>query len=222
MKVEYIYHSGFTVETDNYFLVFDYYKGDIELEDKKTIIFCTHNHPDHYNSEIFKWLEKNNKILYVMSSDIETKPSVRTYILDPYEDLKLHDIEINTFGSTDKGVSFLIKVEGKTIFFAGDLNWWHWNDDSKEEQEDMEKAFKNEIEKIKGRDIDIAFFPVDPRLKENYYLGGEYFINEIKPKVFIPMHFGDNFETTKKFVHKMSNTDTKVVEISSRNQVFEI
>ncbi len=27
VKVEYIFHSGFTVETKDHFLVFDYYKG---------------------------------------------------------------------------------------------------------------------------------------------------------------------------------------------------
>jgi L-ascorbate metabolism protein UlaG (beta-lactamase superfamily) len=48
MKIEYIFHSGFTVETDNYFLVFDYYKGKINLrEDKRTVVFSSHNHGDH-------------------------------------------------------------------------------------------------------------------------------------------------------------------------------
>ncbi|WFA08251.1 MBL fold metallo-hydrolase [Tissierella sp. Yu-01] len=222
MKVEYIFHSGFTVETDNYFLVFDYYKGDIELKDKKTLVFCSHAHHDHFNPEIFNWMDKNKNLLYVMSSDIDTKPSIHTYILDPYEDLKLHDIEINTFGSTDQGVSYLIKVEGKTIFFAGDLNWWYWNDDSDKEKFEMEKAFKDEIEKIKGHNIDLSFFPVDPRLEENYYLGGEYFINEIRPKVFIPMHFGDNFDVTREFIHKMKGISTIIVEITTKNQMFNI
>lgn len=28
--------------------------------------------------------------------------------------------------STDEGVAFLVTAEGRTVFHAGDLNWWHW------------------------------------------------------------------------------------------------
>lgn len=222
MKIEYIYHSGFTIETDNYFLVFDYYKGDLDLTNKKTIIFSTHGHQDHFNKKILNWLNDYPHTLYVLSSDIISSPSNNIYILDPYEELKLHDVEIKSFGSTDLGLSLLIKVEGKNIFFAGDLNWWYWDEDSEDEKKKMEYAFKGEIEKLIGYDIDIAFFPVDPRLEENYYLGGEYFIKKLTPKNLFPMHFGDNYEITTKFVHKLEDTSTNIVEINKRNQVFEI
>lgn len=141
--------------------------------------------------------------------------------MNPYESLNIHDITINSFGSTDLGLSFLVKVDGKTIFFAGDLNWWHWDDDSEDEKLRMEKAFKNEISKVKGDSIDIAFFPVDPRLKENFYIGGEYFIKELSPKVFIPMHFGDNFDTTTNFRQKVNCSSSKTIEIYKRNQIIE-
>lgn len=52
VKVEYIFHSGFTVETRNHFLIFDYYHGDLKLKDKKTYIFSTHSHYDHFNPDI--------------------------------------------------------------------------------------------------------------------------------------------------------------------------
>lgn len=222
MKIEYIYHSGFTVETDNYFLVFDYYKGDIELKGKKTIVFSTHGHPDHFNPKVFKWLENNPHILYVLSSDINAEPSKHTYIMDPYESLKLFAIDIDSFGSTDLGLSFLVKVENKTIFYAGDLNWWYWDEDSDEEKLSMEKAFKSEITRIKENNIDVVFFPVDPRLDDNYFLGGKYFIDELKPKAFVPMHFGDKYEITTDFIHKMNSKTTRIVEITKKNELFEL
>ena len=222
MKIEYIYHSGFTVETENHFLVFDYYKGDIKLKDKSTYVFCTHDHSDHFNPEIFNWARDKNDILYILSSDIKDVPDVKANFIDPYEELKINDIHIKTFGSTDKGVSFLIKVDGNSIFFSGDLNWWHWKNDTYEEKNQEEKDFKNEIEKIKGNDIDLAFFPVDPRLEEYYYLGGEHFIKEIQPKMFVPIHFGDKFEITKEFVHKMKDSSTDIVEITMKNQIINI
>ena len=222
MKIEYIYHSGFSLETENYFLVFDYYRGEIELKDKPTYVFCTHDHPDHFNPEIFNWAKGKSNILYILSSDIENTPPVKATFIDPYEEFIINDLHIKTFGSTDKGVSFLIQVDKKNIFFAGDLNWWHWKDNTDAEKYQEEKDFKAEINKIKGNNIDLAFFPVDPRLEEYYYLGGDYFINEIQPKVFIPIHFGDNYEITKKFINKMKDASTYIVEITSENQIIDL
>lgn len=222
MKVEYIFHSGFTIETENYFLVFDYYKGNINIKNKKTIVFSTHGHADHFNPAIFKWAEDNPHILYVLSSDIKVEPSRNIYIMDPYESLKLHDIDIKSFGSTDLGLSFLINIDDKNIFFGGDLNWWYWEEDTKSEKLEMERAFKNEIEKLKGNTIDLAFFPVDPRLEANYYLGGKYLIDQLHPNVFVPMHFGENYDITHKFINKIAIEGTRIVEITKRNEIFEV
>lgn len=222
MKVEYIYHSGFTVETENYFLVFDYYKGDIHLKDKKTIVFITHSHNDHYNPIIHKWKEENPEISYVLSSDIGVEKSNKVHIMSPYEELNIDDVEVKSFGSTDLGLSLLITVEGKNIFFSGDLNWWHWNDDTLETQLKEERDFKNEIDKITGNIIDIAFFPVDPRLGDGFYLGGEYILKELRPKVFFPMHFGDKYEIIPKFINRIDDSNVNIVEIRKKNEVFEI
>lgn len=222
MKIEYIYHSGFCIETENYFLVFDYYKGNIKLNDKKTIVFSSHGHADHYNPDVFQWSKKHSDISYVLSSDINIESSHNTFIMKPYESLNIFNITIKSFGSTDLGLSFLVKVEDKTIFFAGDLNWWYWNDDSEDEKRLMEKSFKEEISKIKSEIIDIAFFPVDPRLEESFYIGGEYFIKKLSPKLFIPMHFGDNFDTTKYFKQKVNSSSSQIIEIYKRNQIIEI
>lgn len=224
MKIEYIYHSGFSVETKNYFLIFDYYKGNINLNNKQTIVFSSHGHVDHFNPTILQWPNEHPNISYVLSSDIKVESSPNTYIMNPYESLNIDDVYIESFGSTDLGLSFLINVDDKTIFFAGDLNWWYWNDDSDDEKMLMEKAFKEEISKIKSKcnSIDVAFFPVDPRLKENFHLGGEYFIKELKPKVFIPMHFGDNFNATTSFKQKVNSSSSQIIEIYKRNQIIEI
>lgn len=223
MKIEYIFHSGFTVETDNYFLVFDYYKGKINLrEDKRTVVFSSHNHGDHFNAEILTWEEKNPDIIYILSSDIDVEPKPNIRIMEPYESLKVYDVSVHSFGSTDRGLSFLVNVDGKSLFFAGDLNWWLWPNDTEEEKEMMEMDFKKEIEQIKGNNVDIAFFPVDPRLRENYSLGGKYFIEQIKPKYFIPIHFWNKFSTTKDFARDINDPNTTILEIHRENQVIEI
>jgi L-ascorbate metabolism protein UlaG (beta-lactamase superfamily) len=222
ITVEYIFHSGFSFETENYFFVFDYYKGDIELPDKPVIVFVSHGHPDHFNEEIFKWTLFHKDITYILSDDITANASDTIRIIGPYEQIDYLDLKIKTFGSTDLGVSFLIQTDGLNIFFAGDLNWWHWKNDPDEENIQMEKDFKYEIEKIINEKVDIAFFPVDPRQEDYYYLGGEYFINKLKPKYFFPMHFGDNYDVIDDFIAKMKDSDTKVVKISKKNEKFTI
>ncbi|KPU45686.1 beta-lactamase superfamily domain protein [Oxobacter pfennigii] len=235
IKIYYLYNSGFTVETENCFLIFDYFKdsvlkgeksisngaiGEDDLRiDKKIFVFSSHSHADHFNKVILKWQNIRPDITYILSSDIKlgyAKENIK--YLSPYEEINLGDIIIKAYGSTDIGVSFYILADGVSIFHSGDLNWWYWWDDTPEEIEKAEKAFKEEIEKIKGNKIDIAFFPVDPRLEHNYSKGGEYFIKEITPSYFIPMHFGVTYEITEKFAHLMKDSPVKVLKLSRRGQ----
>ena len=236
-KINYLYNSGFTVETENYLLIFDYYKdstdngyksisnGAVGEEDlktqKKVIVFSSHSHFDHFNPIILKWKQIRPDIHYILSSDINIDKNDRNnYInmLSVYEDLHIDNLYVKAFSSNDIGISFLVKVDNITIFHSGDLNWWHWWDENEEFNSKMEKSFKSEIEKIKSNSIDIAFFPVDSRLKEYYFIGGEYFIKKINPNLFIPMHFREDFNVTKKFKEKIKAANTKIVDISKRGE----
>ncbi len=223
VSIDYLYNSGFTVQTKNNFLVFDYYKGTVNLGSGNTYVFSSHGHPDHFNKEIFKWNDDERAIKYLLSSDIKYKDGGKEIIfLSPDQEINVDHINIKTLGSTDLGVSFLIHADGLSIFHAGDLNWWYWPDDTAEEIEVMERMFKEEISKLKGQHIDIAFFPVDPRLEHNYALGGEYFIKEISPIFFIPMHFGEKYEVTKSFMEKVKDCKSKVIEISNMGQTIKL
>lgn len=236
-KINYLYNSGFTVETENYLLIFDYYKDSTDSGDKsisngavgeedlktqkKVIVFSSHSHFDHFNPIILKWKQIRPDINYILSSDINIDKNDRNnYInmLSVYEDLHIDNLYVKAFSSNDIGISFLVKVDNITIFHSGDLNWWHWWDENEEFNSKMEKSFKSEIEKIKSNSIDIAFFPVDSRLKEYYFIGGEYFIKKINPNLFIPMHFREDFNITRKFKEKIKAVNTKIVDISKRGE----
>jgi L-ascorbate metabolism protein UlaG (beta-lactamase superfamily) len=218
VNITYLYNSGFKVETKNHVLIFDYWQGNIGENDlrtnKKVIVLSSHSHGDHFNDVILSWMEINPDIKYILSSDIEVDVNnCNINKLSAYEELTVGEVYIKAYGSTDIGVSFLVKVDGINIFHAGDLNWWHWKGDPEDENERAEHWFIEEVLKLKGEKIDIAFFPVDPRLEENYDLGAEYFIYEIKPKLFVPMHFRENHGVTKKFSDKNREADTTVLEI---------
>ncbi len=222
--VEYIHHSCFTVEIGEKFLVFDYYKGDIELKGKDIYVFASHSHEDHFNPKILDWMKDYKRINYILSKDIDVKDEENIFLMGAYKEKILDGMEIKTFGSTDQGVSFLVSVDGINIFHAGDLNWWYWDDDPEDEKIDMENSFKIKIKRIKesDMDVDISFLPVDPRLKDFSHLGGEYFIKEIKPKYFFPMHFWGRYGTIQEFANKVDSPYTKIVNISHRNQIFEL
>ncbi|MBE6043724.1 MBL fold metallo-hydrolase [Clostridium thermopalmarium] len=234
-KVHYLYHDGFILETASHIFIFDYFNDisdskersldtgvipdEVFYTQKNIYVLVSHGHEDHFNPLIFNWQNINDKVKYILSSDIEIKDSFPEHRLISKDDsLILDDIIIKAYGSTDIGVSFLIKADNINIFHAGDLNWWHWYDESDEYNSQMAKDFKAEINKLKGVPIDIAFFPVDPRLKEYYYLGGEYFIKNLHPKLFIPMHFENHTEITKNFGKKIKEHDTKIIPIHRRGQ----
>lgn len=230
-------HSSFLVETENNILIFDYFKdspkpsnGNVEKEvltedtfetNKDIFVFVSHSHYDHYNPVIFKWREINSNIIYILSRDIreEIEEDHNNFCyMNPYETLKVKNININTYGSTDKGVSFLVNIDGFSIFHAGDLNWWHWKSFTPEQLKTEECDFKREVHNILGNNIDIAFIPVDPRLEEFYHLAGVYFAEKVKPKLLIPMHFRDNFYICKDFAEHLNDSPVKAVELTHVGQ----
>ena len=233
-KITYLFHSGYAIETAHHFFIFDYYQpsiskphnlagGIITAEYLKTkaniFVFASHNHADHFDRVILDWAKDTPAITYIFSSDIKIQTQkTQCHFMSPYEELQQAGILVKTFGSTDQGLSFLIKADGLSIFHAGDLNWWHWKGESKKEQAWAESAFKAEIEKIAPEHIDIAFFPVDPRLEEFYCLGAEYFAAKLQPKLLIPMHFWGNFATTKSFAEKMIDSPVSTAILSHKGQ----
>ena len=101
-------------------------------------------------------------------------------------------LTIRAFGSTDVGISFLIETQGKQIFHAGDLNNWHWKDESTpQEVAEAEGNYLKELDIIAKytQAMDVVMFPVDPRLGTDFMRGAQQFIDRIKTGVFVPMHF---------------------------------
>ena len=96
-----------------------------------------------------------------------------------------------------------------------------------EEQADMELNFKSIINKLHNSvdNVDISFFPVDYRLDKFFYLGGNYFINKIKPNLFVPMHYWENTYIVKDFIEKMEEINEvvpcEIALVEERGQVIK-
>jgi len=242
MVITYIGHSGFLMEWDSCYWLFDYYKGELpELkEDKKLYVFVSHNHRDHFNPVIFQLYESHHDITYILSSDVKLKhkefPEIgitkekidemmnKIIFVKPSTRYELNDNEGNriilqTLKSTDCGVAFLLSYNGKSTYHAGDLNLWLWEGDSKQESNNMTANFQREMEHLKEMEIDFAFVPLDPRQEKFYDQGMEYLLHTAKIKYVFPMHYWGKAEIIQQF--KQSRTTdpyTTIIDIDKEGQ----
>ena len=111
-------------------------------------------------------------------------------------------------------------MDGLAIFHAGDLNCWRWKAETPQEQQRAVTAFQTEVAKITGNSIDIAFFPVDPRLGEYYAAGALYFAAKLQPHLLIPIHFGNDYEATAAFAALAQNVPWQTVAITHQGQAI--
>ena len=209
MRITYLAHSGFMVTTPDVIMVFDYYRDPSHsvvktLEknpDTPVIFFVSHHHPDHYNPEIFN-LGQNHKRVYVLSNDVEARDTNSRLAIqgmspgDIVEDLT-GGVSVRAYNSTDAGVAFAVKTgEGKTIFHAGDLNNWHWNEESTPaEVAKANAAYEKVLHRIAedNKSFDVAFFPVDTRQGRDFAVGATEFVEAVQVADFFPMHFDGNY-----------------------------
>ena len=218
MKVNYIRHSGFLLEWDNCYWLFDYYRDRIpELDPKKSLfVFVSHDHEDHFNEEIFNMFGGRDKTLFLLSEDCDLwglEPDVDIVTLKPnehyvYNDFFGKDIDVTTLESTDQGVAFLIKYMGRTVYFSGDLHWWDWPGEmSPGEREDMKRRYFREVEKLRGVKIDLAFAVLDPRQHEIAWQGMDKLMRTADVDLVIPIHMWRRFKLIERFKELDTSAD---------------
>ena len=208
LKVTFLYHSAFLVELSHCSLLFDWSGGAIPAFDrhKPLYVFASHHHGDHYSPEIFSLLGMDN-VWYVLANCIRLSAKRKaalgieeTHVLrvSAGRTFPLEELRITTFRSTDAGVAFLVETEGKTLFHAGDLQWWHWEEEPKHWNDEMEREFKKEGAKLMGRKIDVAFLVLDPRQESYFWWGFDWWMRTMQVQLAFPMHSWESFSLTQK------------------------
>ena len=239
-QVWYLYHSGFAVKTRGHFLIFDYYSdspagagrsldtGVIdapEIKDQNVLVFSSHSHGDHFIPKIFDWQKEIKQIKYILSHDIHSsKKPADAVMASPGREYTVDGAQISVLKSTDAGVAFLIDVDGLIIYHAGDLNWWHWEGEPENENRQMAAEYKKQIDLLKGKHIDIAFVPLDPRLEKDYLRGLDYLAKTADLGTVFPMHFGSDFSVFDwiKKDSRAAEYHDKVKTITRRGEKFEL
>ena len=225
LLITHYYHSGFSVAGEHTLLVFDYWRGERgELTPDRQLtpetlakfdnvfVFISHEHIDHLDPVVFNWSEAAN-VSYIVSSDMPV--GTRGKRMAPGDTLKLSDeLTVTAFDSTDLGVSFLADFRGIRFFHAGDLNFWHWREESTmQEIEEADAEFRKAVQPISKEQIDVAFFPVDPRQGTMYEAGANYFILAVKPRILIPMHYFHRADTAVDYARTASCRTTEVIAL---------
>lgn len=153
-KIVYLEHSGFFLESEKAYFVFDYYRDPAKIleasicETKPVYFFVSHAHYDHWNKDMFKYA-KNHSAYFILDESMKihagkyleaeevknncifVSPKMHIGKEEPpffanKEQAGLFDII--TAESTDEGVAFLLSTGDELIYHAGDLNVWDWQD----------------------------------------------------------------------------------------------
>lgn len=231
MNIVYYYNSGFSIAQNDILLIFDYIR-DRSVKDSitpeylqhfdKVCFFTSHSHSDHFDPVILQWQEHHDHISYFISDDIRNrvrhKSISNVVFLSPGDKWQDGNMEVTAYGSTDKGVSFHVILDGISLFHAGDLNYWHWKQESTEKEiNDAKDAFTRILDQLAagtGR-LDIAMFPVDPRMGRDFHEGADIFIDRFDPGLFVPMHFQKAFRAVDEFIRNHPDKEKAIWRIQS-------
>ena len=239
MDLIYLYHSGFALLGEGFTVIMDYFEDSVSatsgvVHDEllkrpgKLYVLSSHSHADHFNKNVLTFRAKHADVSFIFSRDI-----LQQKLAGPEDAIWLEKgehyadelLQIHAFGSTVIGVSFLIEVAGKKIFHAGDLNNWHWMDESDEaEWRGYENHFLRELNDIARytRSMDVVMFPVDPRLGREYMRGPRQFVEQIKTSIFVPMHFDEAFEKAAAFAPLAASEGTQVLTPVRRGETLNL
>ena len=237
MKIDFLAHSGFLIELPHVLLLFDWWKGELPplTGGKPLVVFASHSHRDHFKPEIFALDDGSREVRFLLGKDIRLNPHrveqwgiseetlalcTRTGGFQHKEPLP--GVEVETLPSTDAGVAFLVHADGKTIYHAGDLNWWYWAGESKEWNDAMERDYKQYLEPLRGRHIDLAMVPLDSRLESGEDLGLSYFLGLTQTDHVLPMHQWEDYAPTDRFLQKYPRWEKLICPISHEGQAFII
>lgn len=231
MKITFVCHSCFLVELETCSLLFDWYGSELpELDRSKPLyVLNSHHHGDHYSPDIFSL--GMEKTWYILGSCIRLSAKRKQelgideehlYRLGGGKTLTLNGLQIQTLHSTDAGVAFLVEVEGKRLYHAGDLQWWYWREGTEAQNREMERNFKREVDQLAAAPIDVAFLVLDPRLEEGTFWGFDWIMRHTDIRRAFPMHSWEEFWVTKKLLQDPCSQEyrEKVVPVLYNGQVF--
>ena len=180
-NVEVLCHSSIKINKEKVIYI-DPFKIDKNYNDAD-IIFITHDHYDHYSEDDIDKVKKNDTVIVApeeLLTKLLRKGFRQDYIITvtPDEQDMVEGIKFETVPAynTDKQfhpkenewVGYIIELNGYRYYIAGDTDITEGN------------------KKVK---CDVAFVPVGGTYTMDFKEAA-FLINEIKPKIAVPIHYG--------------------------------
>lgn len=181
-NIKVLYHSSIKISKDKIIYI-DPFKIDQNYNDAD-IIFITHNHYDHFSKEDIQKVSKYNT-KFVIPNNLINKLLILNYPKEnilgvlPNQTYQIQNINFETIPAYNLNKSFHLKennwlgynieINNIKYYIAGDTD------------------ITEENKKVK---CDVAFVPVGGTYTMNYKEAA-MLVNIIKPKIAIPIHYGD-------------------------------
>ena len=235
MHVTFLDHSGFLVELPGLTLLFDWWKGDLPpLPSGPLLVFASHRHPDHFDPRIFALDDGQAAGCPIPSwqghpsdrpepEEMGTLGKSRRGLPGAFRrGERLSPARRHRGGtalhrrgrglSGDGGRPDGLSCRGSELVALGGRGpVWNRN---------MEADFRRYAEPLRGRKIDLAMLPLDPRLGEDGFRGPRYFLELADIRRFLPMHQWGNFNFTNQFLSCYTSFTSRTVYVNRVGQVF--
>lgn len=201
-NIQVLCHSSIKIN-EGKVIYFDPFKIDKQYNDAD-IIFITHDHYDHYSEEDIDKVIKPDTVIVipegmqvkllkkgVKNSNIITVEPERTYVAEglKFETVPAYNVN-KSFHPEDNGwVGYILEIDGIRYYIAGDTD------------------INEENKRVK---CDIAFVPIGGTYTMDFKEAAEL-VNEIKPKVAVPIHYGSIVGTSEDAINfqKLLNPEIK-------------
>ena len=180
--IECLGHSTIKINKNNKIIYIDPYNISDGINDAD-YIFITHNHYDHFSEQDIKKV-KNNETIIIITEDLYTNTlksgfnGMNIITVKPNENYQVEGIKFSTIPAYNKNktfhpkennwVGYIIELEGGKYYIVGDTD------------------ITDENKKVK---CDVAFVPVGGTYTMDFKEAA-HLINEIKPKIAVPIHYG--------------------------------
>ena len=199
--IEVLFHSSIKIDKGKKIYI-DPFKIK-EYYNDADIIFITHDHYDHYSEEdIDKVVNKNTIIVVpkelltkllkkgISRDSIVTVEPNENYIVQgiKFETVPAYNVNKKFHPKENNWVGYIIEINNTKYYVTGDTD------------------ITEENRKVK---CDVAFVPVGGTYTMDYNEAAQL-VNEIKPKIAVPIHYGSVVGTKEDAVEFVKLLDSKI------------
>ena len=195
-------HSTIKIERNSKVIYIDPFNINDAINDAD-IIFITHSHYDHYSPKDIEKIKKESTII-VITKDLYNDTinlgfnKEKIIIVSPNQTLSISDINVATIPAynvnkkfhpkDNEWVGYILEIKNTKYYIAGDTD------------------ITNENRMVQ---CDVAFVPVGGKYNMTSEEAAEL-VNEIKPRIAVPIHYGSIVGTKQDAVDFERYLDEKI------------